>query len=529
MENRTLILLLSFCLFAEASLSLTLSSKLVHRFSEEAMAVWESRSGGNASLKTWPKRNSFNYFQLLLKSDLKRHRLKLGSKRDLLIPSQGSQTLLFGNELDWLHYAWIDIGTPNVSFMVALDGGSDLLWVPCDCIQCAPLSASNYDSLDRDLNQYRPSLSSTSKQLSCSHQLCKSSTNCKGPAEPCPYIVQYKSENTASSGFLIEDVLHLTSANKNTAPSSVQAPVFVGCGRKQTGGYLEGAAPDGVMGLGPGEISVPSVLAKAGMIQNSFSLCFDANGSGRILFGDQGHLAQQSTPFLPMEEKYVAYSVGVEQCCVARSCLKQTGFQALVDSGSSFTYVPTEVYEKIVFEFDKQVNATRIDLQQSPWKYCYNVSSLELLNIPTMKLMFPLNQSFLVNKPIFSETLDQKYTIFCLTLLRTDDEYGIIGQNFMVGYRLVFDRENLKFGWSNANCENNNHGKKVNQAPSTNGSTSQLPVPTSEQQNISNPHTVVPAIARKAPSKPSAAASRQIPLLLCLTSSLLLLMCLLNH
>lgn len=39
-----------------------------------------------------------------------------------------------------LHYAWLDIGTPNVSFLVALDAGSDLLWVPCDCIQCAPLS-----------------------------------------------------------------------------------------------------------------------------------------------------------------------------------------------------------------------------------------------------------------------------------------------------------------------------------------------------------------------------------------------------
>ncbi|XP_070670112.1 aspartic proteinase-like protein 1 isoform X2 [Malus domestica] len=424
----------------------------------------------------------------------------------------------------WLH--WM-VGAICFGFHV-IAYNVPLCLPPIMILWCSPIYGASMVQ-DRDLNQYRPSLSSTSKQLSCSHQLCKSSTNCKGPAEPCPYIVQYKSENTASSGFLIEDVLHLTSASKNTAPSSVQAPVIVGCGRKQTGGYLEGAAPDGVMGLGPGEISVPSVLAKAGMIQNSFSLCFDANGSGRILFGDQGHLAQQSTPFLPMEEKYVAYSVGVEQCCVARSCLKQTGFQALVDSGSSFTYVPTEVYEKIVFEFDKQVNATRIDLQQSPWKYCYNVSSLELLNIPTMKLMFPLNQSFLVNKPIFSETLDQKYTIFCLTLLRTDDEYGIIGQNFMVGYRLVFDRENLKFGWSNANCENNNHGKKVNQAPSTNGSTSQLPVPTSEQQNISNPHTVAPAIARKAPSKPSAAASRQIPFLLCLTSSLLLLMCLLNH
>lgn len=46
-----------------------------------------------------------------------------------------------------LHYTWIDIGTPNVSFLVALDVGSDLLWVPCDCIQCAPLSASYYSSL----------------------------------------------------------------------------------------------------------------------------------------------------------------------------------------------------------------------------------------------------------------------------------------------------------------------------------------------------------------------------------------------
>lgn len=73
------------------------------------------------------------------------------------------------------------------------------------------------------------------------------------------------------------------------------------CGRMQSGSYLEGAAPDGVMGLGPGNISVPSLLAKAGLIRNSFSLCFDENDSGRILFGDQGQASQQSTSFLPIE------------------------------------------------------------------------------------------------------------------------------------------------------------------------------------------------------------------------------------
>lgn len=57
------------------------------------------------------------------------------------------------------------------------------------------------------------------------------------------------------------------------------------------------------MGLGPGDISVPSLLAKAGLVRNSFSICFDENDSGRILFGDVGLATQQSTPFLPIAGK----------------------------------------------------------------------------------------------------------------------------------------------------------------------------------------------------------------------------------
>lgn len=78
------------------------------------------------------------------------------------------------------------------------------------------------------------------------------------------------------------------------------------CGSKQTGGYLSGVAPDGLLGLGLGEISVPSFLAKAGYIRNSFSLCFNDDDSGRLLFGDQGIASQQTTPFLPLDgKKYV--------------------------------------------------------------------------------------------------------------------------------------------------------------------------------------------------------------------------------
>jgi hypothetical protein len=79
---------------------------------------------------------------------------------------------------------------------------------------------------DRDLNQYSSSLSSTSRHLPCSHQLCNQNSSCKGSKDPCPYIGKYASDDTSSSGFLIEDKLHLVS--NNATKNSVQASVIFG-------------------------------------------------------------------------------------------------------------------------------------------------------------------------------------------------------------------------------------------------------------------------------------------------------------
>ncbi|KHN04699.1 Aspartic proteinase-like protein 1 [Glycine soja] len=499
-------LLLAKGLAMEGAVGVTFSSRLIHRFSEEAKAHLASRgSDGSVLLQAWPERNSSEYFRLLLRSDVTRQRMRLGSQYEMLYPFEGGQTFLFGNALYWLHYTWIDIGTPNVSFLVALDAGSDMLWVPCDCIECASLSAGNYNVLDRDLNQYRPSLSNTSRHLPCGHKLCDVHSVCKGSKDPCPYAVQYSSANTSSSGYVFEDKLHLTSNGKHAEQNSVQASIILGCGRKQTGEYLRGAGPDGVLGLGPGNISVPSLLAKAGLIQNSFSICFEENESGRIIFGDQGHVTQHSTPFLPIDGKFNAYIVGVESFCVGSLCLKETRFQALIDSGSSFTFLPNEVYQKVVIEFDKQVNATRIVLQNS-WEYCYNASSQELISIPPLNLAFSRNQTFLIQNPIFIDpaSQEQEYTIFCLPVSPSDDDYAAIGQNFLMGYRMVFDRENLRFSWSRWNCQD----RASFSSPYSVGSPNPLPV--DQQQSFPNAHGIPPAIAGHTSSKPSAATPELI-------------------
>ncbi|KAH9718525.1 Aspartic proteinase-like protein 1 [Citrus sinensis] len=481
------------------------STKLIHRFSEEVKALGVSK---NRNATSWPAKKSFEYYQVLLSSDVQKQKMKTGPQFRMLFPSQGSKTMSLGNDFGWLHYTWIDIGTPNVSFLVALDAGSDLLWIPCDCVRCAPLSASYYNSLDRDLNEYSPSASSTSKHLSCSHRLCDLGTSCQNPKQPCPYTMDYYTENTSSSGLLVEDILHLISGGDNALKNSVQASVIIGCGMKQSGGYLDGVAPDGLIGLGLGEISVPSLLAKAGLIRNSFSMCFDKDDSGRIFFGDQGPATQQSTSFLASNGKYITYIIGVETCCIGSSCLKQTSFKAIVDSGSSFTFLPKEVYETIAAEFDRQVNDTITSFEGYPWKCCYKSSSQRLPKLPSVKLMFPQNNSFVVNNPVFVIYGTQGVTGFCLAIQPVDGDIGTIGQNFMTGYRVVFDRENLKLGWSHSNCQDLNDGTK---SPLTPGpGTPSNPLPANQEQSSPGGHAVGPAVAGRAPSKPSTASTQLI-------------------
>ncbi|GAB2283456.1 hypothetical protein Dimus_017967 [Dionaea muscipula] len=516
--GRVIWLLVSLILVGR-SLGETYSSRLIHRFSDEAKA----QAAGQGKEGFWPTRKSMEYYQMLLTSDFQRQQIKLGPKYQLLVSSEGSQTISSGNELGWLHYTWIDIGTPYTSFFVALDAGSDLLWIPCDCIQCASLSASPYSNLDRNLNEYSPANSSTSRHLACSHALCELGSSCHNSGQQCPYMAQYYTENTSSSGLLVEDVLHLSSSSGNFSKASVQASIIIGCGRNQTGGYLDGVAPDGVMGLGLGEIAVPSFLAKSGLVRNSFSLCFNEDGSGTMFFGDHGLTSQQTTSFLLLNGKYSTYIVGVEACCVGKdSCLKQTNFEALVDSGSSFTFLPEAVYEKVVQEFDRQVNATREYYEGYPWKYCYKSSVQENLHSPSVVFVFKSNSSFVIRNPLFPVHGDQGIIGYCLAIQSIEGGIAVIGQNFITGYQMVFDRENMKLGWSHSDCQDRSKEKTI-PLPSPSGRPP-TPLPTNEQQSTSNGHTGAPAFARKAPPKASNAPSECSPLLLLFLVQVILLL-----
>ncbi|MBA0636569.1 hypothetical protein Godav_021838 [Gossypium davidsonii] len=324
------------------------------------------------------------------------HRDKIIKGRRLATANdQTPVTFLDGNEtyrlddLGFLHYANVSIGTPAVSFLVALDTGSDLFWLPCDCSKCVR-GLKTSDNQMIEFNIYSLNSSNTSSKVPCSSALCEQQKQCSSPQSNCPYEVLYLSNGTSSTGVLVEDVLHLTTDEDKT--KAVEAKITFGCGQTQTGSFLNGAAPNGLFGLGMDNVSVPSILANENLASNSFSMCFGLDGVGRITFGDRGSSGQGETPF-NLRQSHPTYNVSITQVNVGGNTA-DLDFNAIFDSGTSFTYL---------------------------------------------------------NDPAYTLISENGGDVYCLGIVKSDN-VNIIGQNFMTGYRIVFDRERMVLGWKASDC-----------------------------------------------------------------------------
>eukprot|EP00250_Pteridium_aquilinum_P017488 c23654_g1_i2 orf=635-1966(-) len=391
--------------------------RMLYRFSEEAREVWRGRHKSPFFSDTWAPQRTPGFYSLLHHQDRRRLAGAAASSEDTLSFSSGNLTMDYGEDYGWLHYAVINIGTPNNSFLVALDTGSDLLWVPCECKQCASNSASS-QQLDIPLNIYNPAASKTSKHVTCASSLCDSSGTCGSKSDECLYNVRYVSANTWTSGVLVEDIIYLSSERHHG--SSVETRIVFGCGQVQSGNFLNNGAPDGLLGLGLGAIALPNSLAKAGLVRNSFSMCFESDGSGRILFGDEGLASQQTTPFLPLNGTRVRYAVGLDLILVGSSTITQRGIDIIVDSGTSFTYLPKEVYSAVTTEFDVQVSEKRVVMSDVPWQFCYKTSNDDV-QVPAISLVFKGGGNFSVYSPLIGiYDGNGSMDAFCLAVLESD-------------------------------------------------------------------------------------------------------------
>ncbi|XP_073295473.1 aspartyl protease family protein 1 [Primulina huaijiensis] len=411
-----------------------------HRFSDH-VKDWSRRTGSGYQAHKWPGKGSVEYYALLVSHDRVLHGRRLSNSDGALTFSDGNSTLRISS-LGFLHYTTVTVGTPGMRFLVALDTGSDLFWVPCNCMKCASTDDSPYSS-DFELSIYDPDGSTTSQNVTCSNDLCSNHDSCSGTSNNCQYHVSYVSSETSTSGILVEDVLHLRTLENDV--DFVKAYVTFGCGQVQTGSFLDIAAPNGLFGLGLEKISVPSILSREGYVSDSFSLCFGYDGTGRINFGDKGSLNQEETPF-SMNTFHPIYNVIVTQVRVGTNDL-DSNFMALFDSGTSFTYLVDPLYTMLSDSFNSYIRDKQLQPDpRLPFEYCYIMSpNTNTSLIPIMSLVMDGGGQMIVHDPIVVISSPNEL-VYCLAIVKSQ-ELNIIGQNFMTGYCIVFDREKLVLGW----------------------------------------------------------------------------------
>nr|XP_023877083.1 aspartyl protease family protein 1-like [Quercus suber] len=422
-----------------------------HRFSDPVLQI--------LGFEGLPEKRSVEYYVAMTHRDsIIRGRHLAASNNQSPAPltfANGNDTFYLNN-LGSLYYANVSVGTPSVSYLVALDTGSDLFWLPCDCNNstCETSLQTSSGQQVVNFNIYSPNASSTSKKVFCNSSNLCDPNQCPSTNSDCAYTYPYLSNNTSTSGILVQDVLHLITDNDQS--KAVNAPITFGCGKNETGILLNGIAPNGLLGLGLDDISVPSTIARKELGPNSFSMCFGSDGIGRINFGDNGTSEQKETPFIVMPSSST-YLIDITQINVGVTVSKME-FNAIFDSGTSLTHLTDPVYTFISKTFNSQVTDNRHSSNsQLPFEYCYDLSANQTGHvIPIINLtMKGGDQYFLTNSTEIIFTAEGVY-VYCLALLKSTD-INIIGQNFMTGYHIVFNRDKMVLGWKPSNCYNDSN------------------------------------------------------------------------
>ncbi|CAH2060272.1 unnamed protein product [Thlaspi arvense] len=273
----------------------------------------------------------------------------------------------------------LQIGTPPVEIEAIIDTGSEVIWTQClPCIKCFNQPAPIFD----------PSKSSTYRDKKCHF----------GPlfSHTCKYDITYANHDYSRGTYATETVtIQSTSGQPFVMPETT-----IGCGHDNSG-LSSTPAASGIVGLDWGASSLISQMGQDYL--GLFSYCFSGSGTSKINFGGNAIVAGDgvvTTPifrkneenyfyYLLTKKKNVFYYLNLDAISVGETRLETLGtdFHSLegniiIDSGTTYTYLPESYCNNVRDAVDKAVQAERSTL--SDGEFCYNTDDVTKYPVITM-------------------------------------------------------------------------------------------------------------------------------------------------
>ncbi|KAH9670734.1 hypothetical protein KPL70_017091 [Citrus sinensis] len=300
-----------------------------------------------------------------------------------------------------LYFTKVGLGTPTDEYYVQVDTGSDLLWVNCaGCSRCPTKS-----DLGIKLTLFDPSKSSTSGEIACSDNFCRTTYNNRypscSPGVRCEYVVTY-GDGSSTSGYFVRDIIQLNQASGNLKTAPLNSSVIFGCGNRQSGdlGSSTDAAVDGILGFGQANSSLLSQLAAAGNVRKEFAHCLDVvKGGGIFAIGDVVSPKVKTTPMVP---NMPHYNVILEEVEVGGNpldlptSLLGTGDErgTIIDSGTTLAYLPPMLYDLVLSQIlDRQPGLKMHTVEEQFSCFQFETSFIEFLELIAFNLSILLRQA----------------------------------------------------------------------------------------------------------------------------------------
>ena len=232
------------------------------------------------------------------------------------------------------YYTSLYLGKDRQRQTYILDTGSGITTSPCsECKKCGKHINKPYK------------LDDNSKVISCPSDECSLVRSSCQREKKCGFSIGYL-EGSSINGFYFNEEISLGDENSKLNQSYY---LPIGCTTSETHLFLTQLA-DGIMGLCNERTSFVSMLKKKHVIDNNiFSLCFNSDG-GYFSFGEINsdfHKKNSHIFYIPLINKgghnfnFQGFSLSINNIQI------QTSAYGFLDSGTTITYFPKEIYSKI--------------------------------------------------------------------------------------------------------------------------------------------------------------------------------------
>ncbi|KAL0308795.1 UNVERIFIED_CONTAM: Aspartic proteinase CDR1 [Sesamum radiatum] len=333
----------------------------------------------------------------------------------------------------------LSIGTLPFETLAIADTGSDLTWIRCN----RPSSLC----LHPKAPLFEPTHSSTYKPISCTSSPCNSLLGCAfcdGFKGICRYTAEY-GDGSFSNGDLATETMKLGTV---TIPN-----VTIGCGYHDKSSF--GASASGIAGLRGGKASL---ITKMGpLIRGKFSYCLvphlsEMSKTSKMSFGDHAAVSGHNVVTTPIVARTpnTFYFLTLEAITIGNKRIdlyspstfsQRNGTEPLgegniiIDSGTTLTFLPRELYNKVIAEVKSQMKLREIDDPQGLLSLCY-LSIENAAQVPEIIVHFKGADLKLKYVNMFVKT---SKSALCLAFAPASSVaiYGNLAQmEFLVGYDL---------------------------------------------------------------------------------------------